>query len=102
MSESFTNGQLGGMIKDGFEKVHARQDKTNGRISNIELWKAKMHGMWIILACIVIPLAISVVGTKVKGNMEHEQDMVKLEQLLDKVVAEKLQAQSAIQLTTRR
>lgn len=50
MSEAFTNGQLGEMVKEGFDGVHKRQDVTNGRIKKLELWRAAIAGGMIIVS----------------------------------------------------
>jgi hypothetical protein len=75
MSESYTNRQLGDMIKDGFKAVHKRQDTSNGRLKKLELWKATMHGMWVVLACIVVPLAIVVMGPRVDAYFNGPIDL---------------------------
>lgn len=52
--EAFTNGQLGEMIKEGFEQVHRRQDITNGRINKLELWRSFLVGAWTAVSILVM------------------------------------------------
>jgi hypothetical protein len=82
MSEDYTNGQLGDMIKDGFTEVHKRQDKTNGRINKIELWKAKIGGVCLVLSCIVVPLTVGVLGPRVQAYFD-EPDTTELQAVID-------------------
>ena len=62
MPEEYTNRELGILIKTGFDGVHKRQDRTNGkiikndnRIAKIEGWKNKLIGAFIVTNIIFLP-----------------------------------------------
>lgn len=73
--EQYTNGELGLLIKaltekveDGFNGVHARQDRTNGNVINnrtdidtLKDWRSKVLGALIITQLMLVPLFISFV-----------------------------------------
>jgi len=62
MPEEYTNRELGILIKTGFDGVHKRQDRTNGkitkndnRITKLEDWKSKLIGAFIVTNIIFLP-----------------------------------------------
>jgi hypothetical protein len=73
--EEYTNRELGlrldNLIKtteEGFKGVHARQDKTNGKvkchtdeIKQIQTWQNKVTGALLVMNIIMLPVVIMLV-----------------------------------------
>lgn len=44
-----------------FETVIAKQDKTNGRVKSLELWKARFAGGLAVLCALLVPVVLYIV-----------------------------------------
>lgn len=59
-----TNETLEEMIKavhSDVKEIKTQTQKTNGRVSNLEMWKAKITGALIITDILLIPIVIALV-----------------------------------------
>jgi hypothetical protein len=67
MSDSMHEGfaELKMMLMSEFEMVKLKQDKTNGRVRSLEVWRAWMVGFGACLAAIVLPVALVVIKNTV-------------------------------------
>ncbi len=57
--------------------VMEKQDKTNGRVKTLELWKARLIGAWavfsILLVGLIIPLVYNYLQTKQQVKAQVDQ-----------------------------
>ncbi len=50
---------------DGFAGVYTRQDKTNGNVRTLQIWRAYITGGLTILSILVVPLFIWFITHKI-------------------------------------
>lgn len=61
MEEGFTNGQLGKMIKDGFEGVHKRQDLTNGKVDKNTSFRNQAKGAIAVVGVLGVSSFVGII-----------------------------------------
>ena len=50
-------------VKEGFEGVHARQDKTNGNVDKNTKWRIYMTGGLALASMVGVPVVIFIIVT---------------------------------------
>jgi len=60
MAEDYSNETLGVMIKDlkevvneGFKITHKKQDKTNGKVRSLEVWRGYITGSVAVVVLVL-------------------------------------------------
>ena len=86
--ESFTNSQLGHMIKEGFIEVHKRQDIANGRTKKLENCWSFMRGMGLVLVLLVVPLFINFIDNVIEDDSNDKivEELVRLQLVSENVL----------------
>lgn len=55
------------VVEDGFKGIHDRQDKTNGNVMNLQLWRAYITGAIAILAAVILPIVFLAIKQLMSG-----------------------------------